>query len=58
MLGFAQRVGPEGIIITKHKKPLAELVPVHSDNVNLIGSFKGKIEGNILTTGVKRDAES
>lgn len=54
------RVDPDGIIITKHGRPVAKLVPVHTDSANLIGSFKGKIKikGNILTTGVKWDAES
>ena len=54
------RVDPDGIIITKHGRPVAKLVPVHTDSANLIGSFKGKIKikGNILTTGVKWNAES
>lgn len=54
------RVGPDGIVITKHGKPVAKLVPVHADGASLIGSLKGKIkiEGNILSTGVKWDAES
>jgi len=59
-LALLDRVGPDGIIITKHGKPVAKLVPIHTDNVKLIGSFKGKIKikGNILSTGVKWDAES
>jgi prevent-host-death family protein len=59
-LALLDRVDPNGIIITKHGKPVAKLVPVHTDNAKLIGSFKGKIKikGNILTTGVKWDAES
>ncbi len=54
------RVGPDGIIITKHGKPVAKLVPIHTDSAKLIGSFKGKIKikGNILSTAVKWDAES
>ncbi len=48
------------IIITKHGKPVAKLIPIHTDTAKLIGSFKGKIKikGDILSTGVKRDAES
>ena len=59
-LALLDRVGPEGIVITKHGKPVAKLVPVHTDTTNLIGSLKGKIKikGNILTTGVKWNAES
>lgn len=59
-LALLDSVDPDGIIITKHGKPVAKLIPVHTDSANLIGSFKGKIKikGNILTTGVKWDAES
>jgi prevent-host-death family protein len=59
-LTLLDRLDPDGIIITKHGKPVAKLVPVHTDSAKLIGSFKGKIKikGNILTTGLKRDVES
>ena len=59
-LSLLDQVGPDGIVITKHVKPVAKLVPIHTDTAKLIGSFKGKIKikGNILSTGVKWDAES
>jgi prevent-host-death family protein len=59
-LAILDRVEPEGIIITKHGKPVAKLVPLHSDSAHLIGSLKGKvtIKGDILSTGVKWNAES
>lgn len=59
-LALLDRVGPDGIIITKHGKPVAKLIPIHTDSARMIGSFKGKIKikGNILSTGVKWDAES
>jgi prevent-host-death family protein len=59
-LALLDRVDADGIIITKHGKPVAKLLPVHTDNAKLIGSFKGKIKikGNILTTGLEWDAES
>jgi prevent-host-death family protein len=59
-LALLDRVDPDGILITKHGKPVAKLVPVHTDNANLIGSLKGKIKikGNILSTGIKWNAES
>ena len=59
-LALLDQVGPDGIIITKHGKPVAKLVPIHTDTAKLIGSFKDKIKikGNILSTGVKWDAES
>jgi len=53
-LALLDQVGPDGIIITKHGKPVAKLVPIHTDTAKLIGSFKGKIKikGDILSTGV------
>ena len=59
-LALLDRVDPDGIVITKHGKPVAKLIPIHADTAKLIGIFKGKIKinGNILSTGVKWDAES
>ena len=59
-LALLDQVDPDGIVITKHGKPIAKLVPVETENGNLIGSLKGKIKikGNILTTGIKWNAES
>ena len=59
-LSLLDRVDPEGIVITKHGKPVAKLIPIHTDAAKLIGSFKGKIKikGKILSTGVKWHAES
>lgn len=59
-LQLLDRVGPEGLIITKHGKPVARLLPMHSHPADLIGSLKGKvrIEGEILSTGVHWNAQS
>jgi len=59
-LALLDQVGPDGLIITKHGKPVAKLIPIHTDTAKLIGSFKGKIKikGNILSTGVKWDSKS
>jgi prevent-host-death family protein len=59
-LSLLDRVGPEGIVITKHGKPVAKLVPIGTEPAALIGSLKGKliIKGNILSTDIKWDAES
>lgn len=53
-------LGPEGIIITKHGKPVAKVTPILNNNADLIGCLKGriKIKGNIFNTGIKWDAES
>jgi prevent-host-death family protein len=59
-LALLDHVDPEGIVITKHGRPVAKLVPVRSAPTDLIGSLKGKlnIKGDILSTGVRWDAES
>jgi antitoxin (DNA-binding transcriptional repressor) of toxin-antitoxin stability system len=55
LLGHLDR---EGIVITKHGKPVARLI--ESGCADLIGSIKGevKVTGGILSTGIKWDAES
>ena len=59
-LALLDRVDPEGIVITKHGKPVARLVPIETESVRLIGMFKDKIriKGKILSTGLRWDAES
>ena len=54
-LSLLDQVGPDGILITKHGKPVARLMPVEADSKSLLGSLKGKlkIKGNILSTGVE-----
>jgi prevent-host-death family protein len=50
----------EGIIITKHGKPVARLIPIEAESTQLIGTLKGKFEikTDILSTGTTWDAES
>ena len=59
-LALLDHVDQEGIIITKHGKPVAKVIPIRSSCAELIGSMKGKIKvkGNIFSTGLKWDAES
>ena len=59
-LAILDNLKPEGIVITKHGKPVARLIPAESDCAGLIGSLKGrlKIKGDILSTGARWDAES
>jgi prevent-host-death family protein len=59
-LALLDNVDPEGIVITKHGKPVAKLIPIGVDSAAMIGSLKGKIKikGDIRSTGVRWDAES
>ncbi len=59
-LAILDHVDPDGIVITKHGKPVAKLVPIPKNPADFIGILKGKVKirGNILSTGSKWDAES
>jgi len=59
-LSVLDTLDPEGIVITKHGRPVAKLIPIGCASAALIGSFKGRIrvKGNILSTGVRWDAQS
>jgi prevent-host-death family protein len=59
-LAILDNLDPEGIIITKHGKPVAKLLPIQEQSANLIGIFKGKlkVKGDILSTGLEWNAES
>jgi prevent-host-death family protein len=39
-LQILEEVGPEGIVITKRGKPVAELRPIRQNHAHLIGSMK------------------
>ncbi len=59
-LAILDNVGAEGIVITKHGKPVAKLIPIGTESASLIGVLKGRltIKGEVLSTGAKWNAES
>lgn len=59
-LSILDNLSAEGVIITKRGKPVGKLIPADRGCASLIGSLKGKIKikGDILSTGLKWDAES
>jgi prevent-host-death family protein len=59
-LAILDNLEPEGIVITKHGKPVARLIPEESSCAGLIGSLSGKIKitGDLMSTGLSWDAES
>ncbi len=52
-LALIDQLDPEGIVITKHGRPVARLLPYDQDPARLIGALRGQIEvhGDLLSTG-------
>jgi len=51
----------EGILITRHGRPLAKLTPVHPSNADLIGSVPDLVvnpQDDLLSAGIEWDAQS
>ena len=59
-LSLLDRVDEEGIIITKHGKPVAKLVRIETSSASLIGVLKGKlkVKGDVFSTGRLWNAQS
>ena len=58
-LALLDQLDAEGLIVTKHGKPVARVVPYDQQCADLIGSLqhKIKVQGDILTTGLRWDAD-
>jgi len=58
-LALLDQVDPEGIVITKHGKPVAKLIPFATDSSDLIGALskKVRIKGDIMSTGAAWHAQ-
>lgn len=59
-LSLLDHLGPDGIIVTKHGKAVARVIPASSDCAALIGSMEGKMKvtGDVFSTGIGWNAES
>lgn len=59
-LALLDRLTPEGLVITKHGKPVAHVFPYSRPPGDLIGALKEKLEihGDILSTGLAWDADA
>lgn len=59
-LAVLDKVDADGIIITKHGKPVAKLVPIEAESAAMIGKLRGRIriKGDITSTRLSWDAES
>ena len=58
-LALLDRLGPDGLVITKRGRPVARVLPYNRDSVTLIGSLRDKlkVKGDIMSTGIRWDAE-
>lgn len=58
-LAILDRLGPEGVVVTKHGRPVARVLPVQESSAELIGALKGQvaIRGDLLSTGVSWEAD-
>jgi prevent-host-death family protein len=59
-LALLDSLDADGIVITKHGRPVARVLPIESESGELIGALAGKLKilGDIMSTGEKWDAES
>lgn len=57
-LALLDSLDAEGLVITKHGRPVARVIPYERQSASMIGSLEGKIEvlGDVLSTGVRWDA--
>src|SRR5262245_6849072 len=57
-LSILDHLEPDGIVITKHGKPVARVLPAERASSDLIGALRGRIrvKGEILATGAKWSA--
>jgi prevent-host-death family protein len=54
-LSLLDHLDEEGIVVTKHGKPVARVLPMKTASTELIGSLRGKIRinGDLMSTGIK-----
>jgi antitoxin (DNA-binding transcriptional repressor) of toxin-antitoxin stability system len=60
-LRLFENLSPEGLTVTKRGRPIARVTPISAGgHAKFYGSLKGKIKikGDILSTGVRWDAQS
>ena len=59
-LALLDQLDADGLIVTKHGKPVARVLPYDTQGADLIGSLrhKVKIRGDVFTTGLRWDANA
>lgn len=58
-LAMLDRLAPEGVVITKHGRPVAVVTPYPRSCADLIGSLRDKVSvsGDLMSTGTRWDAD-
>ena len=59
-LALLDQLDPEGLVVTKHGKPVARVLPYDNEGAELIGILRHKIRirGDVFTTGLRWDADA
>ena len=59
-LSLLDQLDANGLVVTKHGKPVARVIPYDTQGVDLIGSLHHKvnIKGDVLSTGPDREASA
>ncbi len=59
-LALLDQLDPEGLVITKHGKPVAKRIPFEPQSASMIGALQGKIEvrGDVFSTGASWDTDA
>lgn len=57
-LAILDQLQDEGIVVTKHGRPVARVLPYRDEPSALIGALRGRLEvrGDILSTGTAWEA--
>ena len=58
-LALLDQLDVEGLVVTKHGRPVARVLPYDGPDADLIGSLRHKIRvrGEVLTTGLSWDTD-
>ncbi len=59
-LALLDQLDADGLVVTKHGKAVARVVPFDNEGAELIGSLRHKmrIKGDVFTTGLRWDADA
>ena len=59
-LALLDQLDADGLVVTKHGKPVARVIPFDTQGADLIGSLRHKIKirGDVFSTGPDREASA